>query len=141
MVDPEKVHLVFRAGARLCGLPVHHVRETMRVLPIEPLPSRLACIIGASLVRGIATPVLDVAALIGEASSRPARFVIVELDEDRRVALLVDEVLGVWRTGDASGLPPLLRDADRGVVEGIARRERDLLTILDAGRLLPEEPA
>jgi hypothetical protein len=45
---------VVRVGARVCALPLHHVVETMRPLPIDPVVGTPAFISGVSVIRGIA---------------------------------------------------------------------------------------
>ena len=114
----------------------------MRPLPVESLPGVPPFVRGTSIIRGKPTPVLDLRVLLGDAADRPpARLVTVRVDVDRRVGLLVDEVIGL-RDGRAlavESLPPLLGDAATSVVEDLARLDDQLLTLLRAGNLLPDE--
>src|ERR1700733_14675484 len=95
--------LLFRVRARLCALPLAHVVETMRPLPVEAMAGAPRCVRGLAIIRGAPIPVVDVAELLGEGSvqtdtgtrSQPAaRFVAVKV-ADRGIALAVDGVLGV----------------------------------------------
>src|SRR5205809_310773 len=52
-----------RSGA--CALPLMHVIETMRPLPIEPMACALSFVRGISIIRGAPTPVVDLGALLG----------------------------------------------------------------------------
>jgi purine-binding chemotaxis protein CheW len=133
--------LICRVGTRLCGIPLEHVVETMRPLPVEPLAHLPAFVAGVSLIRGLAIPVLDAQRLLGanvEAQSRQ-RYVTIRLGA-RSAALAVDAVVGV-RHVDASQLaelPPLLREPGNDLVLALGTLDRELLVVLERSRLLPE---
>lgn len=131
--------LLFRAGIRLCAMPLASIVETMRALPIEPLANGPGFISGVSIIRGSPVPVIDAGALIGEPGDKRRRLVTVDVG-GRLVALAVDGVVGV--TGIAAdlleGLPPLLREAAGDVVRAISVLDGELLLRLEAGRLIPE---
>jgi purine-binding chemotaxis protein CheW len=113
----------------------------MRPLPVEPMPDVPAFVAGISLVRGEATPIVDLRTLLAEnARVSPARLVTLRLDPSRRVGLLVDEVLGVRRHQGIAGreLPPLLGDAGDLVGE-LARLDGRLLTVLQGAGLFPDD--
>ena len=133
--------LVCRVGSRLCGLPLAHVIETMRPLPVEPLAHLPSFVDGLSLIRGRATPVLDARRLLGEGGEPGARtrFVTLELAE-RSAALAVDAVLGI-RSIDVTQLaqlPALLRDAQNDLVAALGTLDHELLLVLERSRLLPD---
>jgi len=134
--------LVCGVQNRLCALPLEHVVETLRPLPIEPLAGLPPFVLGLAVVRGAAVPVVDAACLLGAQGGQAERFVIVVVDK-RRVALAVDSVLGVRRVAPQSlnELPPLLREADTDVVAAVGLLDAQLLLVLRTGRLLPEEAA
>ncbi|HEU4347578.1 MAG TPA: chemotaxis protein CheW, partial [Actinoplanes sp.] len=69
--------LVFRAGPVLCALRLDEVIETMRPLGIRPLAGTPPYIRGISIIRGVPTPVVDVARLLAGESAEVARFVAV----------------------------------------------------------------
>ncbi len=113
----------------------------MRPLPVEPLPETPRFVRGTSIVRGRATPVVDLRVVLGEASEDDAsRFLTVRTGEDQRVALLVDAVLGLRDAHQvvAGELPSLIADAAE-VVEQLARLDGQLLTVLRAGTLVPAD--
>ncbi len=63
--------LVVMVGARACAFPLHHVAETMRPLPIEPVAGTPSFVRGVSVIRGMPTPVVDLKALLeSSANSR-----------------------------------------------------------------------
>jgi purine-binding chemotaxis protein CheW len=133
--------LVCRVGARLCGIPLEHVVETMRPLPTQPLAQGPDFVEGLALIRGAPTPVIDAHRLLGaeQAPQSRQRFVTIRLGA-RRVALGVDAVLGVRElTQDELGeLPALLREPGNDVVLALGTLDHELLLVLERSRLLPE---
>ena len=133
------LNLIFRTGAHVCALPVSKLVETLRPVPVKPLAGVPAAVRGVAIVRGAPVPVLDLAALLGGEGSC-SRFVIVRTGEEHRIALAVDEVLGIRSIDPTlwSELPPLLRDACPGVVESIGTLDREALLVLGTGALVPD---
>jgi len=101
---------VVMVGARACAFPLHHVAETMRPLPIKRVAGTPDFVLGLSFIRGTATPVVDLKALLENSESTPSygRFVILKL-ADRRVVIGVDSVVGLRHLDSAQlgELPPL----------------------------------
>lgn len=132
--------LACRLCERTCALPLELVIETMRPLPIEEVSGMPRSVLGVAVVRGAPVPVVDPRRLFGTPNSVALRWVTVRTGA-RTVALAVDHVIGV-RTIESSRLtelPPLLADAAEGAIEAIASSDADLLLVLDATRLAPEE--
>jgi purine-binding chemotaxis protein CheW len=136
-------------AARLCGLPLDAVEETLRPQPLRPLASPVVHVLGLARIRGDWLPVLDLAGLLGVdavstdaagAVALPRRYVVVHAGT-RRVALAVTEVIGlqVLSADEVRALPPLLRDREHGAIAALAERDNDLIAVLDQARLLPEE--
>jgi purine-binding chemotaxis protein CheW len=138
--DMSGACLLCRIGSRVCALPLRHVSETMRPLPIEPLAGMPPFVRGLSIIRGAPTPVVDGTRLVGGTDQeQTSRFVTVKVGE-RRVALAVDAVIGV-RTLPAhslEALPPLLREGSQDFVSAIGTLDSDLLLMLRSARLVPE---
>ena len=53
--------LVFRVLTFHCALPLEHVSETMRPLPVEPIAGVISPVAGVAIIRGGPVPVVDVA--------------------------------------------------------------------------------
>jgi purine-binding chemotaxis protein CheW len=123
----------------LCAVPLTHVRETMRPLPIEPLAGVEPPVSGVAIIRGVPVPVLDMCRLLAGAQAQPERFVTLRLGE-RSVALAVDGVVGIRTMSlEASQeLPPLLREADGDAISRIGTLDAELLVVLQHTRLVPE---
>jgi purine-binding chemotaxis protein CheW len=132
--------LVCRVGGRLCALPLASVIETMRPLPARPIEGAPELVVGVAIVRGSPTVVVDAARLFDGPGSRPARFVTLRVGQ-RVIALSVDEVVGVRNLSSAGldGVPGLLEPAVGEAVSAIGTLDAELLLVLDAMRLVPEE--
>lgn len=130
--------MLCRIGKQLCAVPLTHVVETMRPLPVRPMPGRPAFMAGLSLVRGAPLPVVNGATLIGESAGTPSRFVTLQVGS-RQVVLAVQDVVGI-RAMDADllhGLPPLLAGAQDDTVTTIGALDSEFLWLLDASKLVP----
>jgi purine-binding chemotaxis protein CheW len=129
--------LVMRAGSRVCALPSQHVVETMRPLHVTALAGGPSSVLGAALVRGVPTPVVDVGALIGVTDARPGRFVTIRVGQ-RIIALAVTSVVGL-RLLDRESLPPLALHALGGTLEALAGLDAELVLVLSAARMVPDD--
>lgn len=128
------------SGACFYAIPIEHVVETMRPLPIEAIPGAPDFVSGLAIVRGVPLPVVSASRLLqGTVTTRPGRFVTLRAGE-RRVVLAVDGVLGVRRVSGAStqDLPPLLCDAAADVVARLGALDSQLLLVLRTMHLVPE---
>lgn len=130
--------LFVTAGSRTCCVPLAHVIETMRPLPIAVMNGVSPVVMGLSVIRGAPVPVVDLARAIGApdalATTPASRFVSLRVG-GRTVALLVEAVIGV-RDLDVSttDLPPLLGRAE--MIESIGAVDAQLLLVLRAMRVM-----
>ena len=132
--------LVVRTANHVCALPLAHLIETMRQLPMESLAGVPIFVRGVSIIRGIATPVVDSGVLLGEIPCSAERFVTIR-SGDKQVALAVDAVLGV-REIEFSAIPevpPLLRRAPQDLIETMSALDGQFLAVLRSGWELPDE--
>ena len=134
--------IICRVRTRHCAFFAADVVEVMRPLPIEGVANMPAFVLGLSIIRGAPTPVIDAGALLGDdrESARPRRFILVRLDE-RRIALAVEDVLGVRAlAGENVGvLPPLLQHAAGDVITALGTLDARLLLVLGNAHLVPAE--
>jgi purine-binding chemotaxis protein CheW len=133
--------LVVGLESCLCAVPLTHIIETMRPLPVERIAGVPSFVLGISIIRGIPTPVIDLQAVVGTPSDRVERFVTLRVGE-RQVALSVNAVLGVRDLGVAETmreLPPLLQRASQEVIETIGTLDEQVLLVLREGWELPDE--
>ena len=133
--------LIVGLESRICAVPLSHVIETMRPLPIEPLAGVPSFVRGVAIIRGIPTPVVDLGAVLGTPVELPQRFVTVRVGE-RQVALSVNAVLGVRDLKTIltiQDLHPFLQGAARDVVEMIGMLDDRVLMVLQESWELPDE--
>jgi purine-binding chemotaxis protein CheW len=131
--------LILRADAHLCAIPLDRVLEVMRPLPTEAIAGAAPFVSGMCVVRGEPAPVVNLGLLLGGSSGRPTRYVTVR-DDERSVALAVDEVVGI------RDLPPdslremstLLASARSQLVAMLGVVGTDPLRFLGDARLVPE---
>lgn len=122
----------------ICALPVRHVVEILRPLPVEAVRGAPDFVRGMALVRGAPAPVVDAARLLtGNAGGTIQRYVSLRADGSR-VMLAVEAVLGV-HTLDAATLeelPTLLSSLNASSVQRIGAYGQQLIFLLDAARLV-----
>ena len=136
--------LAVRIDSRIVGVPVPHVVESMRPLPVDPLAGAPEFVLGLAVIRGSATPVVDLAALLTDGVAAPSRstdkprFVLLRVG-GRSVALKVQEVLAI-RELEREGLeslPPLWQGQHPPAVAALGVLDHELFLVLEAARLLP----
>jgi purine-binding chemotaxis protein CheW len=132
--------LVFRIAGRLYSLPLAHVVETMRPLPVQRFNGAPDFVLGGVVVRGRPTPVVSTARLLGEEVVAGRRWINVAAGP-RRVALEVDDVLGVRMVEATAGAmrQPLLEGAELERVATLDRLDGELLQTLQVAFLVPED--
>jgi purine-binding chemotaxis protein CheW len=139
-VFSDRQALLIGVHTSVCALPLAHVIETMRPLPIETIAGAPPYIRGVSIVRGVPTPVVDLGIVLGTPDATCGRFVTLRLD-DKQVAVSVRAVLGI-RNLDGykiDDLPPLLQTATKETIEAIGALDMRMLLVLRASWKLPDE--
>jgi purine-binding chemotaxis protein CheW len=138
--NPTSPVLILRSGPHRCALPLSHVVETMRPLPVQPLSNMPSFVSGAAIVRGEAVPVVDLGILLGIDNAVMGRFVVIRVEESR-VALAVDGVIGIEDLDAAclTSVPPLLKNAHPDLLSALGHADQKLLLVLNTARILPDE--
>jgi purine-binding chemotaxis protein CheW len=131
--------LLCRAASWHLAIPIEHVIETMRALPLAPVAGTPRFMLGIAVIRGDPLPVVDAARLFGAELSRARRWVAMRAAE-RRIALAVDDVVGVRAVTRerCRELPPVLRHADSAVIAALGALDDELLVVLASARIVPE---
>ena len=134
--------VIVRAAALLCALPLASVIETMRCPPLTAVSGTPQCVAGVAMIRGAMVAVVDLGILLGSTSAAipEARLVTLRIG-GRSVGLAVHSVIGVRELDSAAlaEVPPMLRQANPGVLTAVASLDRELLLVLDGSRILTEE--
>lgn len=132
--------LVFRAGSLLYALSLDEVVETMRPLETRPLAGTPSFVRGISVLRGVPTPVLDVARLLGGGPGEIDRYVAVRTERGI-LALATGPILGIRAVTaeSAGGHPALLAGGGSRLVAGVATVGADPLLLLQSMRSVPDE--
>lgn len=125
--------VVVHAGGHPVGFRVEDAIETMRPLGVDPVPGAPHALLGVATIRGEAVPVIDLRVLLGAPAGSAERW--LTLRAGRVVAVAVDGVEGVV-TASVEALPSLLRDVDAERVEGLARRDGEVVQLLRTAVLL-----
>jgi purine-binding chemotaxis protein CheW len=137
---PLSLSLLCHVGQIVAALPIAGVVEIMRPLPIALLDGAPSFVRGVSIIRGVPTPVVDAAALLGAPAGKGAeRFVSLRAG-DHRVALAVERIVGVRDLPEAElrALPALLARARSEVVSAMGTLDSQLVLVLQAARIVPE---
>jgi purine-binding chemotaxis protein CheW len=132
--------LICRIGRHLCAVPIAHVVEIMRHMPIEVVAGAPAYVQGLCIIRGTPVPVVDLGLIVGGETTRPDRLVTLRAD-GRTIALAAEAVLGIRAIApDTFGeLPPLLRGVAPETVAAIGMLDAELIYLLRAARIVPSE--
>jgi purine-binding chemotaxis protein CheW len=132
--------LLCRTGTHLWALPLRQVVEVMRALPIVPVSGGPPYVVGLSIIRGAALPVVDIGMMISGEATRIERMVAVRTG-DRTVALAAEAVPGIWTAEKQKlgRLPPLLRDVASDVISAIGTLDAELLFLLRDTSIVSED--
>ena len=125
--------LVLRIGDRPCCLDARLVSEVLRPRPLAPFDAAGPAVLGAAIIRGEPTPVIDAAAALGlPPSAEPAARWVVARPGRRPLALAVAAVIGV-RPMDLDQDSAWTLDADASV--GFLAWNSDVLLLLRSLRI------
>jgi purine-binding chemotaxis protein CheW len=132
--------LICRIGRPLCAVPLAHVIEIMRRLPIEVVAGAPPYVHGLCIIRGAPVPVVDLGILVGDEATRANRLVTIRAN-GRTIALAAEEVLGIRAIGTETfkELPLLLREAAAETIAAIGTLDAELLYVLRAARIVPPD--
>jgi purine-binding chemotaxis protein CheW len=137
--DAGAMSLLFRAGSLLCALRLDEVIETMRPLTVRPLAGTPSYVRGVTIMRGVPTPVLDVARLVGGEEADIVRFVAVRTERGP-VAFATGPVLGIRAAvADTARHSVLYGGASSRLVAGVGTVDAEPILLLQSMRVLPDD--
>ncbi len=135
-VGSESVQtVVFRLGPESYGIDIFRVNEIIRLREITPIPRTETHIRGLVNLRGKTIPVVDLRKRLDlpeESDSESSRIIVVETGNGN-VGVVVDAVTEVVSIENDSidEAPALVADVAAVFVKGVAKREGELITLLD----------
>ena len=132
----------FRLGTEVYGVNIMIVQEIILLGRITQVPEVPSHVLGVINLRGNVIPIINLRGRFGMPEQEPTdetRIVVINVS-GRTVGMVVDGVNEVLRLSreDISTTPSSLNEAGRDYVQGLARREDQLLILLDISRLLQE---
>ena len=132
--------VVFRLADEAYGIDIFRVNEIIRLREITSIPKTEAHVRGLVNLRGKTIPVLDLRARFNLAQSEETentRIIVVE-SEGGNVGIVVDAVTEVMtlQVDQIEDTPALVSDVDNDFVRGVARRNENLITLLDLDKAL-----
>lgn len=133
----------FRIGAELYALDIMRIKEIIRPQKLTPVPKAPAFIEGVINLRGSVIPVADMRKRFDQAidkDTRKNRIVVCSL-AGKNIGLLVDEVTEVKRfeRKDIAPSPQFIHGAQADFFLGVARRDDELIMLIDLGKVLSSE--
>ena len=143
MTPPARTFCTFRLGDGLFGLEATLVQSVNLPPALTPLPQAPAAVRGYANLRGQIHLILDLKELLnlGPTGAGPdTRLLVFKAVLGDPFGVLIDQVGGVaaLRPEQIEGRPPADGDAaPERLVCGVGKLDGELLTLLDAGRLLP----
>lgn len=136
----EEQTVVFRIGQEFYGIDIFRVNEIIRLREITPIPRTEGHIRGLVNLRGKTVPVVDLRARMNlpELSDTESTRIIVVESQHGHVGIVVDAVTEVAaiQMDSVDDAPNLMSDVTAEFVRGVAKRENDLVTLLDLDHAL-----
>lgn len=133
----------FRVGEELYALDIMRIKEIIRPQKLTPVPKAPSFIEGVINLRGSVIPVADMRKRFDQPvdeDTRKNRIVICSLSK-RMIGLLVDEVKEVKRftRKEIAPSPQFIQGAQADYFLGVARRDDDLIMLVDLEKVLSSE--
>ncbi len=139
-VDRQHGYVSFRVADQWLGVPVVVAQEVLTAQAISPVPLAPAEVAGFLNLRGQIVTAIDLRVRLGlpPREEEGASMNIVVRDGGELFSFLVDEVGDVVEVDDdrLEPTPPTLEARWRECCEGVIRRERGLLVVMDVEALL-----
>lgn len=132
--------LTFTLGGEEYGVQILRVQEIKGFSAVTPIPNAPDYVKGVMNLRGTVVPVFDLRLKFGMERKEYDRFTVIVVVNvgERVVGLIVDSVSDVLDVAhDAIETPPDLgASVDTSILQGIARNNDRLITLLDIDRVV-----
>ncbi len=132
-------YVTFTLAGDAYAVPIAHIAEILKPLPITPVPRAPRVVIGVMTVRGRLVTVIDLRRRLrlAEAPVDHRSRILITDTGDERIGLLVDEVRQVHRLSEGEIEPREVLGGDpQPYLAGIGRPAGAILTLLDLRPIL-----
>jgi purine-binding chemotaxis protein CheW len=139
----EKQLVLFDLGGELYAVDIGAVYEIIRMQPITKVPKAPFFVEGIINLRGKVIPVVDMRKRFGLTNleqTKDNRIMVVD-SGGQSVGIIVDAVTEVLRIASESVEPPssIITTSASDYMLGIAKRDGDMIVLLDLDRVLTKE--
>lgn len=140
--DPVLQWVTFQLEDEVYGINVMQVQEVLRLTEIAPVPGAPSYVLGIINLRGNVVTVIDGRSRFGlplSDATEESRIIVAEV-AGHVIGMLVDSVTEVvyLHQSDIDTAPNISDDSSR-FIQGVSKRERYLLILVDVNKLLSEE--
>lgn len=125
------------------GVNVHQVREVKNFQGVTPVPYAPSYVKGVTNLRGEVIPVIDLRARFGTAEKKGTENagIMVIVQDKHPIGVMVDSVMEVLTLPkkDIEANPDSLTTAQSDAVLGVAKRNKDLIILLDLMKVVSKQ--
>ncbi len=140
--DPVLQWVTFLLEDEYYGINVMQVQEVLRLTEIAPVPGAPSYVLGIINLRGNVVTVIDSRARFGLGAKEPgesARIIIAEV-AGHVIGMLVDSVAEVVYLNQSEiDTAPNVSDDSSRFIQGVCKRDKYLLILVDVNKLLNDE--
>jgi purine-binding chemotaxis protein CheW len=135
--------VVFRLGELRYALPLAVVERIVRAVEVTPLPGAPALVLGVIDVEGCVLPVFNLRRrfLLPEREVSPDDQILIARTAKQRVALVVDEALGVIERNEAEAIGSADILPGLELIQGVVKLEDGLVLIHELEKFLSLDDA
>jgi purine-binding chemotaxis protein CheW len=141
--DEEEIQLVgFIVGDEEYAIPILDIQEIIKPIEYTRIPSTPAYVLGAFNLRGNVIPLIDLRMKFNLPKKEPddATRYIVMRDGDNIAGFVIDKLTEAIRLKKSSIDPtPETLHKDQGMIYGIGKKEKTIITILKVASLLKRD--
>lgn len=136
----ENIYITFKVGNELYGIDVSYVDTIIQLPAITRVPAAPSYFAGIINLRGEIIPVMSLNRRfngVEDTFSSKSSIIVLDMGDDRLMGVIIDDVREVvtFDDRDLEGSSPFI-SKEASFISGIAKKEDDLIAILDIATLL-----
>lgn len=143
-IDPDEVEqlVCFVVGEEEYAIPILYIKEIIKPIEYTRVPSVPPFVLGVFNLRGSVVPLIDLRVRFNAPEmkmSETTRYIVMEY-ENNTAGFVIDRLTQAIRIRkDRIDQPPETLLHEKGLIEGIGKRENNILTILKVSALLSRD--